>query len=73
MRNALMERVYNLAKETALCNSAKDLYDEGVVRESIYWCLYGAHKGGKQPYKVNKVYRKMDNKLLDVTDKFNAR
>lgn len=64
LRNILLNRINTIWDDVKknITNSWESVLDEGVMKATTNWQLYGSRKPGYQPYQLTKVYEcKKDN------------
>ena len=62
IRDYILENIRDIWDDLPLQNSWGDVVDEGVMRGSVNWQLYGSKKPGYEPYKLKYIY---DMKIMD--------
>jgi P4 family phage/plasmid primase-like protien len=71
MRENLKNKIHEICDKIGNINSINDLYDYSVISGNTQWCLYGSSKPNKKAYSIYKVYKYKNDKIINITDKFN--
>ena len=71
-RDYILANIEDIWDDLPITNTWNDVVDEGVMRGSVNWQLYGSKKPGYEPYKLKYIYetcvkdaREMEIKHID--------
>jgi len=80
IRDAVMYELKELWEDLPLTNSAEDLVDEGIIKGSVNWQMYGSRKPNCEAYMIKYHYKitwKKNNDDWDIMEydieKFNTK
>jgi len=62
IRKQLLHILENLFEDLPLTNSIEDVLDEGIVKGSVNWQLYGSSKPNHQTYEITYIFNYKYNK-----------
>ena len=62
LRDEILDDVRSSWDDLPLTNSADDLIDEGIIKGTVNWQLYGSRKPGNDSYKLTNYYTLSYNK-----------
>ena len=72
LRDEILNDVYNSWDDLPLTNTMNDLIDEGIIKGTVNWQLYGSRKPGHEQYKLtnyyNLIYNKNENEWTTKTN-----
>ena len=73
LRDYMISQLPDIWDDLPITNTWNDVVDEGVMKASVNWQLYGSKKPGNEPYKLKSIYetkiskdQSLDIKPLDI-------
>ena len=66
LRKLILEEISNIWDDLPIINSWEDVFDEGVMKGSVNWQLYGSKKPGNESYKLKNIYNCKINDTLSI-------
>jgi hypothetical protein len=75
VRKDVIKEIPDVIKNLPLINSWEDVIDEGVIKRSCNWNIYGCSKPANERYEIIDIYEfeldKTDNELMTTKPTFN--
>ena len=68
MRNALKTNIHKILSDSGNINDENNTYDEGVAKDSVFWCMYGSSKPDRKPYEIDRVIKLTPISAEDMMD-----
>lgn len=69
LRDYMIEELPNIWDDLPITNTWSDVVDEGVMRGSVNWQLYGSKKPGFEPYQLKSIYKMKINTKGEIEQK----
>lgn len=67
IRDKFIEKMKTYFKDIGYTNDIEDIYDKAVI-EKNNWLLYGSTKPNSQIYKLTRIYKVVNNKILSESN-----
>lgn len=70
LRNMIIDEISNIWNDIPITNTWSDVFDEGVIKGSVNWQLFGSRKPGYEPYKLKYILElSCNDKIWNIIEK----